>query len=259
MENKKKIFSIILVLAMVIGTVALSGCTQETKNKIIVGTSADFAPFEYKLANQTIVGFDIDLIKKVLTDQGYTVEVKDIQFDSLIPALQQGKIDVIAAAMTIDDERKQQVDFSIPYYDSNQSVLVKVGGGVNITTIEDLKNYTIGAQTSTTGWDWVNDTFVATGKLSSDKFRGYDLYTDAVADLIIGPSRVGAVVIDTPVAQAFANKGNVKIVLNIVTNESYGFAVEKGDTVLVNKINAGLTAVMATTYWEELIEKYFAT
>jgi len=259
MENKKKIFSIVLVIALVIGAVTLSGCTQETENKIIVGTSADFPPFEYKAANQTIIGFDIDLIKKILTDQGYTVEVQDIVFDSLIPALQTGKIDVIAAAMTIDDERLQQVDMSFPYYDSNQTVLVKVGAGVNITTIEDLKNYTVGAQTGTTGWTWVNDTFVATGKLSSEKLRSYDLYTDAVADLIIGPSRVGAVVIDSPVAQAFAKNENVKIVLNITTNESYGFAVEKGNTELLNKINTGLTAVMATTYWETLIEKYFAT
>ncbi len=259
MKNEKKIFSIVLVLAMVIGAVALSGCTQETENKIIVGTSADFPPFEYKDTNGNIIGFDIDLIKKVLTDQGYTVEVQDIGFDSLIPALQTGKIDVIAAAMTIDDERKQQVDFSIPYYDSNQTVLVKVGADVNITTIEDMKNYTIGAQTGTTGWDWVNDTLVATEKLSSDKFRSYDLYTDAVADLIIGPSRVGAIVIDSPVAKAFAKNGNVKIVLNITTNESYGFAVEKGNTELVNKINTGLTAVMATTYWAELVEKYFTT
>ena len=259
MKNEKKIFSIVLVLAMVIGAVALSGCTQETENKIIVGTSADFPPFEYKDTNGNIIGFDIDLIKKVLTDQGYTVEVQDIGFDSLIPALQTGKIDVIAAGMTIDNERLQQVDFSIPYYDSNQTVLVKVGADVNITTIEDMKNYTIGAQTGTTGWDWVNDTLVATGKLSSDKFRSYDLYTDAVADLIIGPSRVGAIVIDSPVAKAFAKNGNVKIVLNITTNESYGFAVEKGNTELVNKINTGLTAVMATTYWAELVEKYFTT
>ena len=77
--------------------------------------------------------------------------------------------------------------------------------------------------------------------------------------LVIGPSRVGAIVIDSPVAQAFAKKGNVKIVLNITTNESYGFAVEKGNTELANKINAGLTAVKAKTYWETLVEKYFAT
>ena len=79
MKNEKKIFSIVLVLAMVIGTVALSGCTQETENKIIVGTSADFPPLNTKLQIETIVGFDIDLIKKILTDQGYTVEVQDIR------------------------------------------------------------------------------------------------------------------------------------------------------------------------------------
>src|SRR4030042_2120111 len=158
MKNEKKIFSIALVLAMVIGTVALSGCTQEDENKIIIGTSADFPPFEYKASNQTIIGFDIDLIKKILTDQGYTVEVQDIGFDSLIPSLQTGKIDVIAAAMTITDARLQEVDFSDPYYDANQAVLVKVDGGVNITTVEDLKNYSVGAQTGTTGWAWVNDT-----------------------------------------------------------------------------------------------------
>ena len=259
MKNEKRIFSIVLVLAMILGTIALSGCTQETKNKIIVGTSSDFPPFEYKAANQTIIGFDIDLIKKVLTDQGYTVEVQDIGFDSLIPALQTGKIDVIAAGLTINDERKQQVDFSAPYYDANQAVLVKVGADVKITNIEDMKNYTVGAQTGTTGWSWINDTLVATGKLSNDKFRGYALYTDAIADLIIGPSRVGAIVIDSPVAKAFAKSGNVKIVLNITTNESYGFAVKKGNTELVNKINTGLTTVMATTYWENLIEKYFTT
>jgi polar amino acid transport system substrate-binding protein len=259
MENKKKILAITLMLAMVIGTIALSGCTQEQTNKIIVGTSADFPPFEYKAANQTIVGFDIELIKKILTDEGYTVEVQDIGFDSLIPSLQTGKIDVIASGMTITDERLQQVDFSSPYYDANQSVLVKVGANVTINNIGDLKNYTVGAQTGTTGWVWVNDTLVATGNLSSENFRSYDLYTDAVADLIIGPSRVGAIVIDSPVAQAFAKSGDVKIVLNITTNENYGFAVEKGNTELLTKINNGLALVKTTTYWENLVEKYFTT
>jgi polar amino acid transport system substrate-binding protein len=259
MQNKKKFVSMVLVCAMVIGTVALSGCTQETENKIIVGTSADFPPFEYKNTDGNIIGFDIDLIKKILTDEGYNVEVQDIGFDSLIPSLQTDKIDVIAAAMTITDERKQQVDFSNPYYDANQSVLVKTGSDVNITSVDDLANYTVGSQTGSTGWAWVNDTLVATGKLPSENFKSYDLYTDAVADLIIGPSRVGAIVIDSPVAKAFQNNGNVQIVLNITTNENYGFAVKKGNSELVSKINDGLAAVLQTTYWDNLVEQYFAS
>jgi polar amino acid transport system substrate-binding protein len=258
-KKEHKIFSIILVLAMVISTVVLSGCTQEATNKIIVGTSADFPPFEYKAQNGTIIGFDIDLITKILTDQGYTVEVQDIGFDSLIPALQTGKIDVIAAAMTITTEREQQVDFSDPYYDANQAVLVKIGSDVNITSIDSLAKYIVGAQTGTTGWGWVNDTLVATGKLNPDRFKSYDLYTDAVTDLLIGPTRVGAVVIDSPVAKAFVKLGGVRVVLNITTNESYGFAVQKGNATLVDKINTGLANVMASNYWDQLIEKYFAT
>ncbi|MCX6665593.1 MAG: basic amino acid ABC transporter substrate-binding protein [Euryarchaeota archaeon] len=258
-NTKKKLLVVPLILALVVVAMSLSGCTQKPANKIIVGTSADFPPFEFTDANGAIVGFDVELITKILTDQGYTVEVQDIGFDSLIPALQTGKIDVIAAAMTITDERKGQLDFSDPYYDANQAVLVKIGSDVNIMTEDDLANYIIGAQTGTTGWGWVNDTLVATGTLNSDNFSSYDLYTDAVADLIVGPSRVGAIVIDSPVAKAFADMGYVKIVLNITTNESYGFGVLKGNSELQTKINEGLTAVMATSYWEDLVTKYFAS
>jgi polar amino acid transport system substrate-binding protein len=259
LSKEKKIVSLFLVVAMVTGAVVLSGCTTKNENLIIIGTSADFPPFEYKAANGTIIGFDIDLIKKIFTDQGYTVEVRDVGFEALTLELQTEKIDVIAAAMTITDERKLEVDFSNPYYDANQTVLVKIGANINITTTDDLANYIVGAQTGTTGWDWVNDTLVATGKLSAENFKSYDLYTDAVTDLIIGPTRVGAVVIDSPVAKAFADKGSLKVVLNITTNESYGFAVLKGNSAILGKINTGLAAVMATPYWKELVDKYFAT
>jgi len=257
MEEKKKIISLVLISGLLIGTIAMSGCTQQKSNTIIVGTSADFKPFEYRAANGSIIGFDIDLITRILTDEGYNVTVQDIGFDSLIPSLQTGKIDVIAAGMSINEERKQQVDFSNPYYDANQTALVKIGSGVNITHVDDLANYTLGAQTGTTGWQWINDTFVATGKITPDKLKSYELYPEAVADLIAG--RIGVVVIDSPVAKAFTQSGNVKIVLNITTNESYGFAVKIGNTALANKINAGLAAVMTSPYWDELIQKYFAT
>lgn len=254
----RKILAIILI-GITFFSILLSGCTQKNVNTIVVGTSADYAPFEFKAANGTIVGFDIDLIKHILTGQGYTVEVRDIAFDSLIPELQQGRIDVIAAAMTINEERSSQVSFSSPYYDANQSVLVKNGAGVNVTTPDDLANYTVGAQTGTTGWEWVNSTLVATGKLASDKFRSYENVLDAVADLEIGPSRIGALVIDSPVANAFAAKKAVHIALIITTNESYGFAVKIGNTALLTKIDNGLFNTTGTAYWAALVDSYFAS
>lgn len=255
----RKIVSIILI-GLFLGSLFISGCTQKPSNTIIVGTSADYPPFEDTAANGTIIGFDIDLIKHVLTSQGYTVQVRDIAFDSLILELQQGKIDVVAAAMTINENRSKQVSFSNPYYEANQSVLVQNGSGVNITTFDSMANYTIGAQTGTTGWYWINDTLVATGKLAATKFKSYENALLAVADLQISKDRVGALVIDSPVAAAFAAKRPVHIALTIHTNESYGFAVKIGNTALLNKINAGLANVTGTPYWNNLvnnIDKYF--
>ena len=84
--KKTYIFKIIIA-AVIVSSIALTGCTEVDENKIIVGTSADFPPFEYVDDNQNIIGFDIDLIKSILIDQGYTVEVQDISFDSLIASL----------------------------------------------------------------------------------------------------------------------------------------------------------------------------
>ncbi len=256
--GNRKLMAIVLIGLTFVG-MTLSGCTQQKANTIIVGTSADYPPFENTTVNGSIVGFDIDLIKKVLQDEGYTVQVRDIAFDSLIPELQLGHINVIAAAMTINAERETQVSFSRPYYDANQSVLVQTGSGVNITNTIDLTKYIVGAQTGTTGWEWVNSTLVATGKLNPDHFNSYQSALLAINDLQNGPTRLGALVIDSPVANAFAAKQAVKVALTITTNESYGFAVKIGNTALLTKINNDLLNVTGSSYWKELVDKYFAS
>jgi len=149
MNKKSKSMTIFSISLILIVGLSLGGCVEE-ENKIIVGTSADFPPFEYISEDGTFVGFDIEMVTKVLEDAGYTVEVKDIAFDSLILSLENGKIDVIAAAMTITEEREEQIDLSNPYYEADQSVLTKVGSNLNLNTSQDLQNYTVGAQTGTT-------------------------------------------------------------------------------------------------------------
>jgi len=245
------IFSIALIL--IVG-LSLGGCVEE-ENKIIVGTSADFPPFEYISEDGAFVGFDVEMVTKILEDAGYTVEVKDISFDSLIPSLENGKIDVIAAAMTITEEREEQIDFSNPYYEADQSVLTKVGGNLNLDTSQDLQNYTVGAQTGTTGAAWIEENLVDNGNMSEDDFKRYETYTLAVLDLV--NENLDAIVLDKPVAESYVKNQNVEIVMTIITEESYGLGVKEGNTELLEKINSGLATLMDSDDWDTLILKYF--
>ena len=246
--------AIISIATLLIVGLSFAGCVED-ENKIIIGTSADFPPFEYINDNGTIVGFDVEMTTKILEAAGYTVEVKDISFDSLIPSLENGKIDVIAAAMTITEDREEQIDFSDPYYEADQSILTKVNSNLNLTTSQDLQNYTVGAQTGTTGATWIEENLVNNGNMSEDDFRRYETYTLAVLDLVNG--NIDAIVLDKPVAESYVKDQSVEITMTITTNESYGLGVKQGNTELLEKINSGLSTLMDSDEWDALILKYF--
>ena len=252
---KSSILSGMLIFVLALSVIAFSGCVEEDENKVIIGTSADFPPFEYLDDDGNIIGFDIDMTKGILEDLGYTVEVKDITFDSLIPSLQTGKIDVIAAAMTITAEREEQVDFTDPYYEADQSVLVVESSPIELNNIIDLQNYTVGSQTGTTGAAWVEEHLVDNGTMSEQNFSRYDTYTLAVLDLI--NENIDAVVLDKPVAEAFVANRDVKIIETIITGESYGLAVEEGNADLLAELNQGLADLMDTEDWTTLVTTYF--
>ena len=253
---KKRFFINILVVAVLIISIALSGCVEETENKIIVGTSADYPPFEY-VEDGEIVGFDIEMVTILLENLDYTVEVQDIGFDSLIPSLQSGKIDVIAAAMTITDERDQQIDFSDPYYESDQSVLTLVVSGFEISGIEDLANLTVGVQTGTTGelWVWDNLINITNATMTDDQLKRYDTYTLAVLDLDNG--NIDAIVLDKPVAYAFAEDEDREVAYAEVTGEFLALGVQEGNIELVEGLNEELEKLIGSEEWNALLTKYF--
>jgi polar amino acid transport system substrate-binding protein len=265
MKKEKKILVTIVIIAMLGLAISLPGCIEEEEeNKIIIGTSADFPPFEYTDETGKIIGFDIEVVKAILKNLNYTVEVKDIAFDSLIPSLQSGKIDIIAAAMTITDEREEVIDFSIAYYQADQSVLIKKDSGVEINASHDIENFTasisnlkIGSQTGTTGAAWVQENLIDTGLMAQENFKLYDLYIDAVADLDIGPTRLDAIMLDLPVAQAFAADPDREIAYTILTGEYYGFGVKEGEADFLEKFNIELEEFMDSDDWNALINKYF--
>ncbi len=217
-----------------------------------VGTEASFPPFEY-VENGQFVGFDIDLIREIGKLKGFNVEVIDISFDSLIPSLTTGNIDIIAAGMTITEDRQKVVDFTIPYYSGDQSILVRKDSEFDITVL--FGNHKIGVQTGTTGDLWVTEHLSDKNILPKKNIIRYDTFNFAVRDLV--NKNIDAIVLDNPVAERFTKTDPVKIIGIIKTEESYGMAVKKGNKELLNLLNSGIQELQKSGKLDELIDKYF--
>ncbi|MFW5719317.1 MAG: basic amino acid ABC transporter substrate-binding protein [Halanaerobium sp.] len=219
--------------------------------RYVVGTNASFPPFEY-VEDGEIVGFDIDLVKEIAELQGFEVEFRDISFDSLIPGLASGSLDMVAAGMTITEERKEVVAFSDPYYSANQSVLVHEDSEADLTVL--FGDNDIGVQTGTTGDNWVRERLIDRDILKGE-LRNYDSYVLVIRDL--ANKNIDAAVLDKPVAETYSKDNPVKLVAEVITDEEYGIAVAKDNKELQAEINEGLEKVKENGTMDELIEKHF--
>ena len=171
---------------------------------IVAGTAPGFAPFEFENSDGDLVGFDVELTEAIVARTDYEFGgFETFEFDSLIPALQDGNIDLIAAAMTITEDRDEQIDFSDSYYEANQGVLVRSDADFSPSSREDFEGRVVGAQSGTTGEGEV-DKLVEEGIITEGDKRTYDNYELAVNDLESG--NIDAVIIDVPVAENFAQR-----------------------------------------------------
>ena len=223
--------------------------TEATNGQVLtVGTNAEFPPFEYVGDDGEPDGFDVALIKAVGEKLGMEVKVENMEFDSLVSSIG-NRIDAAIAGMTVTDERKEQVDFSNPYYEAVQYVIVAADS--DIATADDLKNKTIGCQLGTTGMFLAEDIEGATAQT-------YNRAIDAVNDLVNG--RVDAVIIDKNPAEVFETKfeGKVKIIDGAnfgFETEEYAIALPKGSE-LVDKINQALEDLKADGTFDALVSEY---
>lgn len=235
------------------GSAVVAGCAGGPGEETIVpGTASGFPPFEFTEDGE-LVGFDIDLAEEVIDRAGYEVgDWTDIEFDSLIPSLTEGDIDLIAAAMTITDERAQTIAFSNPYYESDQAVIV-AEDGIDPESTDDLAGLRVGAQSGTTGEGEV-EALIDDGTIEEDDFRQYDNYTLAVQDLEAG--NVDAIVVDIPVARNFADSRAVRIAFIIETGEEFGLGMRQDDDRL-SDINDALAEVQNDGTYDALVEAYF--
>lgn len=225
----------------------------ESKKYLVVGTSPDFPPFEYVASNGSIVGIDIELVEHLAKMMGYEgIKIVSIDFDGLIPALINGKIDVIAAGMTITEERKKVVAFTIPYWSADQAILVTKNSNFKPKDLSDLEGKVVAVQSGTTGESLVDDFINKTGaKITVKRYSSFVL---AVKDLLNG--RADAVIVDSPVAKLFTQKYGVEVATIIDTGEHYGLAVRKDDTQLLNALNEALKNFLPSPEWKAIIDKY---
>lgn len=179
--------------------------------KLIVGTSADYPPYESIDANGNFVGFDMDLIRAVGEKLGVEVEIRDMPFDSLIASLQKGKIDAVIAAMQATAEREEKVDFTIPYRMTKDAFIGAGNTTITLNKPEDAAGLTIGAQTGTVQEGWIQKNLVATGLTPADKVFSYERADQAALDLASG--RLQLVLMDAEPALELAKQNGLKVLL----------------------------------------------
>ncbi len=237
-KNIKKLLVMTLIAAVSMSS--LTGCgkgksTASDGKTLTVGTNAEFPPFEYVSSDNGVIdeysGIDMEIIKKIAEDNGMTAKVNNMEFDSLTVALKNGQVDAVIAGMTITDERKEEVDFSNPYYEAKQVMIVK--NDSDIKKASDMKDKSIAVVLGYTGETAVKDL--------GYKYEAFKKGTEAVQELVNGKCDV--VVIDSATANQYIkdNEG-LKIVEDDKTfpAEEYGIAVKKGNTELLDKINSSI-------------------
>lgn len=243
----------IMLILSLITLVVLGGCgkketAKEEKKVLYVGTNAEYKPFEY-LEEGKIVGFDAELMEKILENLGYDMEWKNMSFDGLIPALQSQKIDLIIAGMTPTDERKKAVDFSDSYLTTNQSFVI-IEKNNELKTMDDLKNKKLGVQLGT-----AQET-IARG-IEGSKITPYTSITSAILDL--KSEKVDAVVLENLVALPYIknNEGLKKVDIEELPKADVAIALNKGNEELLEKINKELQNLKDNGFYDEVFNKYF--
>lgn len=251
-----------LIMSMLMAVMMVAGCSGGDKkaadNKLAqapkvlrVGTEPTFAPFEFqKEGSKDFDGFDMDLIRAIGKQLNMKVEIQNMGFDALIPALNAGNIDVAASGMSITPDRQKAVDMSDPYYVSGLVVVVNKDNSA-VKSVNDLNNKSIAVQIGTTGAD-------RAAKVPGAKVKNFN--TNSEVFLELKNKGVDAVIIDKPVAEYYLAQGggkeSAKIVGDTMEAESYGLSLKK-NSPLTKEINKAMLDLKKNGEYDKIYEKWF--
>lgn len=219
-----------------------------TEGTLTVGSDIPYRPFEFGNPPD-YKGFDIDIVNAVADRLGLEVVIRDTAFETIFTDVAQGKFDLVASASTITPDRQKQVNFSDPYFETPQALLVPEGS--DIASVEDLAGLTIGAQDGTTGEQFAND------ETDAGDVRPYPGGPQTIAALQNG--QVEAVIIDLEVAQDALGEGQAgfEIATEVPTGELYGLAMSKNSPALLEAVNGALTEMKEDGTLNEIYRTWF--
>ncbi len=265
----KKIISAILAIAMLaLCMTAFIGCDKKEnpgsetagntetsapeKNVLKMATNAYFKPYEY-FEGEKIIGIDAEIAQAIADKLGMELKSENMEFDSIITAVQEGSVDFGMAGMTVSDKRKESVDFTTSYASGVQSIIVKDGSAIK--TCDDLfadgATFKVGVQLGTTGDIYASDDFKDTGVTVTQYVNG----NEAVAALLAGD--LDCVIIDNEPAKAFqkANEG-LSILDTSYADEDYAICVAKSNGELLDKLNAAIVDLTKDGTIDNIVAKY---
>ena len=235
-------------------TAAPADTETQSSSELVLGTSADYPPFEFIYLDdngeQQYAGIDVFLAEQLAEDMGKDLKVVNMNFDSLVAALQKGEMDIVISAMEETPERASAVDFSDPYYtDYPAMILVKAAKTDEFTSLDSFAGKSVGAQTGTTKASIVTD------EMPDAKLVALTTVSDLVNELVY--DKCDAIVLDGAVAMEYANANTDLVISSVELGEAYPYcvAVEKGDPQgLLEGINASIAAALENGSVDEWIQ-----
>jgi len=256
MKNWKNVLC--LALALGLSLALLAGCAGKTggaatveEGKLHVSTNAEFPPYEMLDDSGSPIGVDMEMAAAIAKKLGLELVIDDMGFEASLEAVQNGQSDIVMAALTVNEERKEVLDFTDFYATGVQVVIVKEGSDV---TLDNLGDYKIGTQMGTTGYIYASDT-PENGGYGEDHVIGYDNGAAAVLALVNG--QIDAVIIDDLPAKEYvsANEG-LTILEGAWVEENYAIGVKKGNTELLSAVNTALKELKEDGTLQSIVDKY---